>query len=301
MRTVIGFGALLLVGGALVLPASAAVGEAVGPDYPVCNAEVCPERQNDFVWENDKFGMRAYGPGEYHRWSGFDVFNKNTASNVCLKWCHNPKAGNFHKNRGEGMDNYTMGASRGVGGIAMFADGEWKTFPDWETNRVLHVGPDYCRFELVYPAFSAAGRMTCRITLRRGERFFRNDVSFERMPKAFVAGPGLDVDPGRDHHGSYRETDGALSLFEDPKGLPQEEGSTMAAVFVAPGEKVEHLTDRMNCRVLGFRGRKSFTYWAGASWSEAGEITTPAAWHDHVMAFREAGKTASVRQQEAAR
>ena len=30
----------------------------------VCNAEVCPERQNDFCWENDKFGMRAYGPGE---------------------------------------------------------------------------------------------------------------------------------------------------------------------------------------------------------------------------------------------
>ena len=30
----------------------------------ICNAEVCPERQNDFCWENDKFGMRAYGPGE---------------------------------------------------------------------------------------------------------------------------------------------------------------------------------------------------------------------------------------------
>jgi len=36
----------------------------VGGAKGVCNAEVCPERQNDFCWENDKFGMRAYGPGE---------------------------------------------------------------------------------------------------------------------------------------------------------------------------------------------------------------------------------------------
>ena len=42
----------------------------------ICNAEVCPERQNDFCWENDKFGMRAYGPGEYNKWSGWDVFHK---------------------------------------------------------------------------------------------------------------------------------------------------------------------------------------------------------------------------------
>ena len=25
----------------------------------ICTCEVCPERQNDFVCENDKFGMRA--------------------------------------------------------------------------------------------------------------------------------------------------------------------------------------------------------------------------------------------------
>lgn len=256
----------------------------------ICAAEVCPERQNDFVWENDKFGMRAYGPGEYHKWSGFDVFNKNTDENVCLKWCHGVVKGNFHENRGQGMDNYTMGASRGVGGLAMFADGEWKTYPDWETNRVIHVGDDYLEFELVYPAFSAAGKMTCHITLRRGERFFRNDVSFERMPKTFVVGPGIDLEPTRDHHGSLAEEPGLVSLFEDPKGDGGRDGSTMAAVFVAPGETVETLTDHLNCRVLGFRGRKRFTYWAGASWSLAGEITAPDQWHRAVKDFRQGTK-----------
>lgn len=253
----------------------------------VCACAVCPERENDFVWENDKFGMRAYGPGEYHKWSGFDVFNKNTSSNVCLTWCHRIDRGNFHLNRGFGMDNYTMGASRGVGGIAMFADGEWKTYPDWESSRVIHTGDDYLEFELVYPAFSAAGRMTCHITLRRGERFFRNDVSFEKpVSKDFVAGPGIDLEPKRDHHGALAEDEGLVSLFEDPKGENGADGSTMSAILVAPGEKVETMTDHLNCRVLGFRGRQNFTYWAGASWSLAGEITTPEQWHACVRNFR---------------
>ena len=119
---------------------------AVSSDYPVCNAEVCPERQNDMVWENDKFGMRAYGPGEYHKWSGF------------------------------------------------------------------------------------------------------------------------------------------VSLFEDPKGEGGRDGSTMSAILVADPPAVEWRTDHMNCRVLCFK-RESFTYWAGASWSLAGEITTPEQWHAEVRRF----------------
>lgn len=248
----------------------------------VCNCAVCPGRENDFVWENDKFGMRAYGPGEFHRWSGFDVFNKNTFSNVCLSWCRNPGAGNFHINRGLGMDNYTLRASRGAGGVAMFADGEWKTYPNWESCRVIRTGDEMLEFELVYPAFSAAGRMTCRISLRRGEHMFRNDVSFERMPEDFLAGPGLDIDPGRGHVGDLRESPAAVSLFENAKGEGGCDGSTMTAVAVADPSAVVHLTDRLNCRVLAFRGRKNFTYWAGAGWSLAGEITDARAWHDAV-------------------
>jgi len=259
---------------------------------PICNAEVCPERQNDFVWENDKFGMRAYGPGEYHAWSGLDVFNKvATNENLCLKWTHDktynsPSARpNFHMNAGQGMDNYTMGAARGVGAVAVYGDGEWKTYPDWIESRVLHTGDDYLEFELVYPAFSAAGRMTYHITLKRGERFFRNDVSFERMPANFCAGPGLDVEPNRGHLGSYVEKPGLVSLFELPKGEGGRDGSAMEAIFVADPAAVTPMTDHQNCRVLAFRGQKSFTYWAGAAWSLAGEITTSEAWHAHVEAF----------------
>ena len=262
---------------------------AAAAAYPFCNAEVCPERQDDFVWENDKFGMRAYGPRDYHKWSGFDVFNKSNPSNVCLKWCHRIDKGNFHKNRGEGMDNYAIGPSRGVGGIAVFGDGEWKTYPNWISSRVLHVGEDYCQFELVYPSFSAAGKMTCRITLKRGERFFRNDVTFEKpLPKGFFAGPGLDVEPKRGHSGNLCETSGCISLFEDPKGENGVDGSTMTAIFVAPEDAagVKVMTDHTNSKVLAFDSGK-FTYWAGAAWTLAGEILNAADWHKAVRKFRE--------------
>ena len=257
--------------------------------YPFCNAEVCPERRDDFVWENDKFGMRAYGPRDYHKWSGFDVFNKSNPSNVCLKWCHRIDKGNFHKNRGEGMDNYAIGPSRGVGGIAMFGDGEWKTYSNWISSRVLHVGEDYCQFELVYPPFSAAGKMTCRITLKRGEHFFRNDVSFEnKFPKGFFAGPGLDLNPRREHSGNLLEAPGIVSLYEDPKGENGVDGSTMTAIFVSPKDaaNVKVMTDHTESRVLAFDSNK-FTYWAGAGWSLAGEITDAAAWHETVRRFQE--------------
>jgi len=184
------------------------------------------------------------------------------------------------------MDNYTLGPSRGVGGVAIFGDGEWKTYPNWETCRRIHIGDDYLEFELVYPACCSAGKMKYHITLRRGERFFRNDVSFERMPAGFFAGPGIDLEPNRDHKGDLCEEPGLVSLFEDPKGEGGKDGSTMSAIFVEDPSAVVPMTDHVNCRVLAFKGRKSFTYWAGASWSLAGEITTPAAWHEYVKGFK---------------
>ena len=45
------------------------------------------------------------------------------------------------------------------------------------------------------------------------------------------------------------------------------------------------MTDHMNCRVLAFK-KPTFTYWAGATWSVAGEITTPEDWIAAVRAFR---------------
>lgn len=272
---------------------------AVMTTNPVCNAAVCPMNQNAMIWENDRFGAYLYGPGNYHHWSGVDVFNKSIPGSAAIAWSQDPKLTdffkhpNFHDNRGEGMDNYTMGASRGVGGVAVYGDGEWKTYGPWEKYEIIHTGDDYVELELVYPACSALGKMTYRITLKRGERFFRNDVSFEfagRMRGDFRVGPGLDLEPKRGHKGSLVEGPGFVSLFEDAKGKDGAEGSAMEAIVVADPSAVEVLTDRQNCRVLAFKTAK-FTYWAGSAWSLAGEVTTAGAWHDIVRNFQKGLKT----------
>jgi hypothetical protein len=131
--------------------------------------------------------------------------------------------------------------------------------------------------------------MTCRITLKRGEHFFRNDVTFENpLPKGFLAGPGLDLEVKRGHGGSVKEIAGAVSLYEDPKGEGGVDGSTMTAILVSPKDagRIKVMTDHTNSRVLAF-DRNKFTYWAGAGWSLAGEITDAAAWHETVRRFQE--------------
>ncbi len=263
----------------------------------VCTCGVATERNDDFYWENDKVAFRAYGPRDVHRWSGFDVFNKGSAANEAAMILHGAaedKYGAWHnlatvKGGLRTFDNYTMGASRGVGGLAFWGDGEWKTFPNWESCEVLHTGDDYLAFRLVYPAFSSAGRMTCRIILKRGERFFRNDVSFEKdFVDDFAAGPGMDLEPKRDHKGALLEEPGLVALYEDEKkdSNGNGEGSTMSAIFIADPSAVEVRTDLQNCRVLLFK-KSRFTYWAGTSWSGMGEITSAKAWFDAVRAFRE--------------
>ncbi len=257
----------------------------------VCLCGVAPERANDFYWENDKFGMRAYGPGDYHYWSGLDVFNKMPLPEAsCARILHNPKtSGNWHKKPYKGViDNYTVGAGRGLGGVALFGDGEWKTYPNWERFEIITNTDDRCEFKLVYPGFSALGKMTYHITLRKGERFFRNDVSFEfpKRVRAFKVGPGIDLNPARGHVGTVWEDSarGIITLFETSRGGI--EGSTATAILLDPKDSdgVELLTDHLGCRVLALR-KPSFTYWAGSAWSKAGEITTPAAWTACVEEF----------------
>ena len=263
---------------------------AIGMLAAICLCGEAPERANDFFWENDRVGFRAYGPGDCHRWSGIDVFNKATEENFVVKLLR--KQGNFrnwHKNtNGKCFDNYTVGAGRGTGAMAVWGDGEWKTYPNWDRCEVVTNGDDFCEFRLSYPAFSDLGRMTYHVTFRRGDPFFRNEVSFDnkgRLPKGFLLGPGLDVVASRGHGGNLCEdaATGVISLFEDSKG--GNEGSTMTAVFLEDATGCEITADHLGCRILAVH-RPSVVYWAGALWDGEGRVKTAAEWHALVRDFQ---------------
>ena len=72
---------------------------------------------------------------------------------------HRKRFGSYHKNHGEGMDNYKVGTSRGTGGIAQFAKGEWARSINWAEQKVVMTGPVRAVFELIYSfIFSAIRR-----------------------------------------------------------------------------------------------------------------------------------------------
>ena len=270
----------------------------------VCLCGEAPERANDFYWENDRTGFRAYGPGDKHKWSGIDVFNKNTSSNVVHSWLRRlgPRC-NWHKNVGGlGMDDYAVGPGRGVGGVALRKGGEWLAdYGNWTAQRVVANTDAHCAFELDY-ALPIGGTMTLAIDLMRGESLFRERVSFSPdTPLAGVeVGVGLDLNAARLHVGDVQvdAARGIVSLFEKPhadkdgRPIPGEEGATMSAVVAAEGFAA--VADEPNggkmlmTRALAqadANGKPVLTVYAGADWTEAGRFTSAAAWQAYVRAF----------------
>ncbi len=267
-----------------------------------CLCGEAPERANDFFWENDRVGFRAYGPGDVHKWSGIDVFNKNTSSNIVHSWLRRlgPPC-NWHKNVGGiGMDDYAVGPGRGVGGVAFRKDGQWLAdYGNWFRYRVLTNGDERCAFELDY-RLPFGGTMTLGIALERGQSLFHETVSFspDTPLDGVEVGIGLDLNEKREHVGDL-VVDGKrklVSLFEKPHNRPGEEGAMMNAVRLAAGFEATFADEPNGAKMLMTRpltkadanGRPVLAVWAGADWSVAGRYTTAAAWHAYVRGFGDA-------------
>jgi len=272
-----------------------------------CLCGEAPERANDFFWENDVVGFRAYGPGDVHKWSGIDVFNKNCASNLVVHWLREPGChGNWHLNCGGlGMDDYAVGPGRGVGGVSLRKDGQWLAdYGNWTAYRVLTNCDARCAFELDYK-LPIGGTMTLAISLEKGSALFREAVSFspDTPLDGVEVGVGLDLNPARRHVGDVfvDEKRGIVSLFEKPhvdrdgKPVPGEEGLTMSAIRAVSGYAT--LADEPNggkmlltkpLKASDANGRSVLVVLAGAEWSETGRHPDAAAWHRSVAAPRAA-------------
>ena len=268
-----------------------------------CLCGEAPERANDFFWENDRVGFRAYGPGDVHKWSGIDVFNKATAANLVVRFVRRlDKIGNWHKNvNGLGMDDYAVGPGRGVGGVAFRKEGKWLAdYGNWTAYRVLTNCDERCAFELDY-ALPFGGTMTLGIALRRGSSLFDETVSFSKdTPLDGVeVGVGLDLNAAREHTGDLfvDEAKGIVSLFEKPHGRPGEEGAMMNAVHAVRGFSA--VVDEPNgAKMLMTKpltsadadGTPVLAVRAGADWTETGRFRTAAEWHGYVKDSRKEQK-----------
>lgn len=264
--------------------------------FAACHCGVAPERADDFFWENELVGFRAYGPGDKHNWSGIDVFSKlPDAAITCGELLHNHvKCGNWHVTPYKGiLDDYAVGPGRGVGGVALRKDGKWLAdYGNWKESRIIADTPGYCAFELDY-ALPIGGTMTLSIDISSGRQFFTEIVSFsDDVPvEGLEVGVGIDLAPEREHAGDvFTDSEKCIvSLFENPHAREGAMVSRMSAVYALPGFGKTSLVDGPDGSKLvmtaplkaGHRG-PALVVCAGADGTECGRFATAAGWHAYV-------------------
>jgi len=270
----------------LVLPAASLA--AVPPPVVKTHARFVPERLDDFAWESDRIAHRTYGPAiikdpkEQLVSSGVDVWVKSTRAPVIDKWY---KAGEYHTDRGEGLDYYSVGKTRGCGGTTIFADGKLYNSSNFQSWKVLADGPLRAVFELRFGSWDAAGRKVAevkRMSIDAGSNFTRVESRYTAAGK----GP-LDVGVGivmREGEGSHvaDEAAGWMSYWEPQHG---NDGSTACAAILPAGAAGFTAVDGQYLALGKAQPGKPFVYWFGAGWSKSGDFADAAAWQAHVGDF----------------
>ena len=185
--------AFKLVSGKRALPAPA--------DFKVYGRFV-RERHDDFAWENDRVAHRIYGPGletyakDSLTSSGIDVWVKRVPKLIVNEWY---MTDDYHQDHGEGADFYSVGKSRGCGGVGIWTGGALVSSRNFTGSRVLANGPVRLVFELTYAPWDAGGAKvseTKRVTLDAG-------TAFNRIESTFVA-PGDALGRNRDRQAPWQ-------------------------------------------------------------------------------------------------
>jgi pectinesterase len=246
------------------------------------------ERFDDYAWENDRTAHRMYGEaletweGEPLTSSSVDIWSKRTPRMIVNDWY---MVDNYHADTGEGADFYSAGATRGVGGNGLWADGKLWVSKNFVATRTLAAGPIRVLFELSYDAFDVNGNAVSevkRIRLDAGQNLNRFEsrytparagalVTAIGIRKADVAQKDWNADIGR------------LATWEPvKKGAAGNQG---VAVVVDPKLLQQTTEDDKNLLVLAKVPEQAIVYWAGGTWDKAGHFADFMAWKTYVDAF----------------
>ncbi len=277
--------------GFLVLPGAAVA--AKPPPVVKTFARFVPERMDDLAWESDRIAHRMYGPalitGEGTESSGVDVWVKSTRNLVIDKWY---KSGNYHKDHGEGLDDYKVShnatPTRGCGGLGVWDGKRIWVSSNFKTQRVITTGPIRSEFELTYDAWGAGGRRVSevkRISIDANSNFSRVESTFTTDD-----GKPLDIAIGMaDRQG----TNDVLKLdakrgwvaYWEPEKAPN---GNIACGVVVPGGVEEFTNDGVNhLAIVRVRPGKPLVYYLGAGWSKSGDFLNAEAWSRHVEKISE--------------
>lgn len=156
-----------------------------------------PERFDDFMWENDKVGFRLYGQALIAKdgpSNGIDLFYKRTNEIVIDNWYKKDQAkeASYHKDNGEGMDDYLVGRSLGAGAMAPFVNDKLWLNENFTSDEVLENGPLRTTFKLIYKNIEVDGKSIAEnrtISIDAGSQLSRISQAYTiKEPLAVAAG-----------------------------------------------------------------------------------------------------------------
>ena len=262
-----------------------------------CYSRFVPERTDDYAWENDKVAFRTYGPTAQKMMeesikggtlsSGIDAWLKKVDYPIINKWYKKTTTGkgSYHEDTGEGLDNFHVGVSRGVGGIAVKKDTTYyvsKNFTNWKT---ITTGPIRTSFILEYANWDANGQTITEkkhISLDYGSNLSKFEIEISGTDN-FYSGLTLHENDGEPNQ---NEEAGWISYWE-----PHED-SELGTAIVVPNDNmmsselyVTTLKDQSNffaqIKVINQTG----TYYAGFGWKESKQFETKEAWENYLNDF----------------
>jgi hypothetical protein len=256
---------------------------------PRASVKFAPYRYDDILWENDRTAHRIYGPAlqshEPPSGSGIDAWGKR----VVWPFMERQLATGFqHDFHGEGLDFYSVGSTRGAGGLGVWFDNKLWTSRNWQSYRILHDGPDRAEFEVSYAPWpvdvSRKVWETRRFSLPLGTNFTRitSNIGSDHRG-ALLIGIGFAKHPTSPATGQFlaERATGRFSFWspEDP-----ENGAMGVALMVNPAQIAQVAEDADNYLiVLRITPGRPFVYYMGATWSKAGMFADRAAWNSYVL------------------
>ena len=272
---------------------SAATKKDTVPAY--CYSRFVPERTDDYTWENNRVAFRTYGPVAQQMVedsipggtlsSGIDAWLKRVEYPIINKWYKKNALdiGAYHKDSGEGLDNFHVGSSRGVGGTAVKIDTSFYFSKNFTSYKTITTGPIRTSFVLNYANWDANGKEiseTKYISLDYGQNLSRYEIDVK----------GTDViSVGLTFHKKDGKTSASknwINYWEPFDDSELGQGMVAADAYFINSEK--YLTSKVdqsnffaNLNVIN----NKVIYYAGFGWKKSNQFTTQKEWKNYLEDF----------------
>lgn len=262
-------------------------------------ARFVPERIDDFAWENDKVAFRTYGPkaqqitesGEPGGTlsSGIDCWLKRVDYPIIDKWYREDleQGKSYHKDHGEGLDNYHVGPSRGTGGTGIWKDGKLHTSKNYRSWNLITNGPIRTTFELDYGQWDADGIQVNeikRISIDLGSNLFKNTLLLANESEL----PNITLGITLHEKAGNVKIDEELGWF---RYLEPHDGSELStAIVIEPHNVIESIDHRVEEKDLSnllvvCKPASELTYFAGFAWKNSNQYELPDGFDNYLAEF----------------